>query len=457
MAHRKTSSMATTVNVDALRDRARALEALIIAEVGAFKVSGKLAIRRQEYLIRPDFNLWYSVDPTLMNFEMATTEEDDWHWKDLESFLESQILEHEVCSQVTQVLQDGGRDTHLVRAFASRIAYDAALKETPELEQHIATLLRDATDSPLEYRARLWLTGITLDEDVVDVSDSLSFRRPTREDLQERVRAEAVPYAHAGFLGRIHFSCIADCKVSGRRPVELQRHIDQLITALRLFRLGSVSAARYDYHAESFSAFASGSFGGHEGVPRLAYTLSTSDRQKLLAALQVLMPVLPSSYELPEIKPNFLSTALGWYAESLLARGPTEGTIAWAVACLEALFLGDNPSTELSFRLTQRVIALLRCFGWAPLDMQRALKKSYEVRSKHVHGAISRKRSHEELGDLYRSIAQYARVSCLIWAQLLTERKRSDVLATLEGALIDDTANIRLQQWCKKVDFAQKP
>lgn len=199
MAHRKTSSMATTVNVDALRDRARALEALIIAEVGAFKVSGKLAIRRQEYLIRPDFNLWYSVDPTLMNFEMATTEEDDWHWKDLESFLESQILEHEVCSQVTQVLQDGGRDTHLVRAFASRIAYDAALKETPELEQHIATLLRDATDSPLEYRARLWLTGITLDEDVVDVSDSLSFRRPTREDLQERVRAEAVPYAHAGF------------------------------------------------------------------------------------------------------------------------------------------------------------------------------------------------------------------------------------------------------------------
>lgn len=82
------------------------------------------------------------------------------------------------------------------------------------------------------------------------------------------------------------------------------------------------------------------------------------------------MPLVPSTYRIPETEPNFLSTALGWYKDSLLTEGPIEGTVAWAVACLEALFLGDNPSTEISYHLTQRVIALLRCFGWAPLEVR---------------------------------------------------------------------------------------
>jgi hypothetical protein len=169
------------------------------------------------------------------------------------------------------------------------------------------------------------------------------------------------------------------------------------------------------------------------------------------------MPLLPSIYDLPEAKPDFLSTALHWYSQSLLVGGPVEGTVASAVACLEALFLGDNPGTELCYRLTHRMVALLRCFGWAPLEIRSVLRAAYDVRSRHVHGAVSKKLSHEKLSALHRNIAEYARVSCLVWTQILSDRKRNEVLATLEEALIDEAASQRLLQWCDKVDFARRP
>jgi hypothetical protein len=451
------AGMTAPVDAQKLQGALRALGEHVIACVRAFRASGRLAIRRQQYVVRPDFTLWYSVDPTVLNFEIGTAEEDVWDWKDLEAFLANHIATHPAHANVIQILQDSAGDVNLVPRFASRVAYDAALNSGPELDQHIAAMLRDATGSPHKYHVRVWLTGITLSEGVVQVSDSLSLRRPTREDLQERVRVEDVQSAHAGLPGRVFFSCIADCEISARQPAECQRFVDRLITTLRLFRLGSVSAARYDYRAESFSLFASASFGGGQRAPRLAYTLSPDDRPRLLSALRVLMPLLPSIYDVPEAKPNFLSTALDWYSQSLLAGGPVEGTVAWAVACLEALFLGDNPGTELSYRLAHRVIALLRCFGWAPLEIRNVLRAAYDVRSRHVHGAVPKKLSQEELGTLHRNLAEYARASCLVWPQILLDKRRNDLLATLEESLIDDAARLRLQQWCNKVDFVRTP
>jgi hypothetical protein len=86
------------------------------------------------------------------------------------------------------------------------------------------------------------------------------------------------------------------------------------------------------------------------------------------------------------------------------------------------------------------------------------LKTAYDVRSKHLHGAVSKKKlPHEELEVLHREIAEYARVSCLVWTQILTKSTRKEVLAILEEALIDDGADMRLRQWCNRVDFARKP
>lgn len=201
--------------------------------------------------------------------------------------------------------------------------------------------------------------------------------------------------------------------------------------------------------------FASGSFGAPQRAPRLAYTLSKDDGPRLARALEILMPMLPSVFDIPQAAPNFMSAALDWYRESLFAQGPVEATVAWAVACLEALFLGDNPNTEISFRLAQRVIALLRCLGWNPLEVQALLKVAYDVRSKYVHGAVPKKLPHDKLQTLHREVAECARVSCAAWIQM-ADKNRKEVLKTLENALIDSDTGARLQQWCDKIELARR-
>jgi len=239
--------------------------------------------------------------------------------------------------------------------------------------------------------------------------------------------------------------------------MDRQIYVDRLINALRLYRLGSVSTPRYETAVESFSQFAGGTFGSRPRVARLGYELSPADATTLDQAIKILVPILPSSYELPKEKPNFLSTALQWYGEALLAGGPVEGTVAWAVACLEALFLGDNPPAELTYRLAQRVAALLGCFGWASLEIRESVREAYDVRSRYVHGAVSKKLSHEALTALFRKVAEYARVSCLVWIQLQRAQERNEVLKVLDEAMVDDDARVRLKGWCYRIDLARKP
>ena len=449
------SGMTTTTESDEFREALRALGESVIAWASALRASGGVDVRRQKYITRPDPTFWYTVDPTMMNIEAEETEEDEWDWKGIDSFLSERIVTSETYGNVIRRLEDSSQKADLVRRFAYRMAYKAGLGLFVDQDRSIDTLLRDLAESPRKYVAKLWLTGVTPTESAIRISDTLSVQAATKQDLQQKVTIEAAHHGHTGFHGRIFFSCIAVCEVMARLPYEVQQYVDRLATALCLFRLGSISVPRYDISADSFSMFAGGSFGALQRATRFSYTLSKDDGPRLAQALEILMPMLPSVFEVPQARPNFLSAALDWYRESLFAQGPIEATVAWAVACLEALFLGDNPNTEISYRLAQRVIALLRCLGWNPLEVQALLKDAYDMRSKYVHGAVPKKLPQDKLQALHREVAECARVSCLAWIQM-ADKNRKEILKTLENALIDPDTSAQLQRWCDQIEMARR-
>jgi hypothetical protein len=71
-----------------------------------------------------------------------------------------------------------------------------------------------------------------------------------------------------------------------------------------------------------------------------------------------MIPLMPSRYEIPNRPPDYLKCHLSAdqqgfrrpsrYNKALLDAVPIEGSVAWSIANLEALFLGDNPTTEIS-------------------------------------------------------------------------------------------------------------
>jgi hypothetical protein len=88
--------------------------------------------------------------------------------------------------------------------------------------------------------------------------------------------------------------------------------------------------------------------------------------------------------------------------------------------------------------------------------MRDTLKVAYDVRSKYLHGAVSKKLPYDKLLALFRLVAEYARVSCLIWTQAHAVGKHNDFSKMLEEALIDHDAHARLQEWCNGIGFAKK-
>jgi hypothetical protein len=441
---------------DQLMDLLSALAIRIEQEVSIWKESSRILLHHQLYVLRPDFSLLYTVNPMMRNFDVEEVQENTWDLGNLDQFIEEAIkLSPEYIEVLHKIEQTG-----LVEAFIRHSAYRLGTEQANfDLNASVQILVNELNGKPSAYYSKVYLTGLTLAEPSLSVSDSVLFRQPTREDVQEKIRAEAVHFAHFFHTSQVRFSCIAEVKTFGTQPLHLQQYLDRVIAALQLFNLGSVSSPQYDYRSDSFLAIGYGRMGMSPRTERTTYSLASKDVPRLDQFLTRLVPLLPSGYDVPEKDPDFFSTALQWYGECLLGAGPLQGAIASAVACLEALYLGDNPATEITFRLVNRVASLLGAFGWPALEVRQSLIAAYDVRSKYVHGAsVSKKKlTHEALTRLFRETANYARVSCIIWLQLKQLHDRKEMLNLVERALIDESSRREMDRRSNRVYFARMP
>jgi hypothetical protein len=226
---------------------------------------------------------------------------------------------------------------------------------------------------------------------------------------------------------------------------------DQLVKALNLFRLGSVQALRHEGKSLAFKNW--NVFGGSPSRPgNFSYTLRVQDGSELQEFLQKVPESLPSGYERPQQEEDFFTTAMGWYEHVLFLRGPDKAGVAWAVACLEALYLGDDPTNELNYRLGLRLATLLRCFGFPALLVKKNLRDAYMIRSKYVHGARPPKNFlPETMKSLVRTMADYARVSLLMWRTIRDRKGREIFLDLIEDAILDRDRARELQAKCDAV------
>jgi hypothetical protein len=95
------------------------------------------------------------------------------------------------------------------------------------------------------------------------------------------------------------------------------------------------------------------------------------------------------------------------------------------------------------------------------LDIRKNLKAAYGVRSTYVHGAVPSKRgspTHEELVQIFRSTADYARLACLIIVQMTKINGKNNLvlLKALDDAMIDDIVRDQLDDWCGAVALGRQ-
>jgi Apea-like HEPN len=449
-------------DVDALPLTLRRFAKQVLGDAGEWRDSNKLTKVRRGFFIRPNLSLQYTLDPGMVHKgQTMHIEGEEWDWKGLEALWEERIRLSAACLAVRDLLSADGRAESMLKLFSHRLVVDGlGASAAPGIDKYVEILIRDVKGEPRNSHALLWLNGIEVPDEPIAVSDELTFRRPKPEDLLERVHDDAIHYAHA-IQPQIRFSCIAELQGSVSDPGELQRRAERIVSALRLFRVGSVWGARIDFSVESFSIFGHGSslFAPHINA-RISYALSQTDVPALKRFLKVVTPLVPTPGLSTTEEPHFLSSAFAWYSDALLSTGPNERGIASAVACLEALFLSDNPQSEITYRLVRRVAALLGMCGWPATEARKQLTDAYDVRSRYVHGSVpnpKKKLTHDQLFQLFRTTAESARIAFLIMAQLTEWEKlnHNGMIGAIEDSLIDDAHRTKLIERCKLIEFGR--
>ncbi len=388
--------------------------------------------------------------------------EDEWHWRDQFRFLDKVVKQlpayGEVLAAISGEFPQRGAPEFVVTRFAQLVAAEAgtsrngALSDEQIIEQVVA-LLDDLNRNAIRWNANVWLNGIWLRDETVAIDERTVLRRPRADDLEERVDIERALW---GMRDRRSFdglpSAILEFHLKTIDGGAVQRHVAQLLDALRLFRVGCVAYIRLALSNRSIERVAGVFSPGSIAAQDQKYPIAAADSASLGAYVARLLPALPvdpayATTAATEVTP--IGVALVRYRDGLLQLVTAEARIASVMSCLEALYQKAQERTELTHRLSQRVAALMRSYGYQPIKVYREIGEAYDVRSTFIHGSAIPREKYARCSELLKAVLEYARVSMNVFVQLPSDTDREGFVSQLDNSLLEPKAAQRIEELLK--------
>ncbi len=223
------------------------LATAIRAAVMERKESGAIPTFRQVRVRRRNFNLKYDEDPGFANIPRERIEEDIWDWRNRAGFEVSVIKESE---EYKSLVSELGSKAHLADEFASYMTHASfnGLVDA-ELLQRVTAVGRELETQPLHVKVTGFFNGLSISESPLRISDEFVLRKPTPDDVTESIVLDD----YGGFpipLGETHFRVVGEFVCDEVDTGAAQRQFLRTVEALRLFRVGGVSADRYEMRSE---------------------------------------------------------------------------------------------------------------------------------------------------------------------------------------------------------------
>jgi|GEM_PF-1038499 len=334
-----------------------------------------------------------------------------------------------------------------VRALVSKAVEEPITDEV--ILEHVLHFTRDIEVLPTEWKVTAWLDGVWLREDQsIQIEDNTMLRRPAPLDLEMEYTIN-VPTVSSLFMGtpaRGMPSAVLEMQVICKDQNAAKQQVDQTVTILRLFKLGSISYSLVRYSPKSVLRPTMAAYTSSVVDALYKYGVSKDVELALRDFVRVMKPLLPADTWEAARSTDPLSIALSRYIDALVKPSSVESRITSAITCLEALFLKPQERGELSLRLSLRVAALLRYFGFKPLEVRSKVSLAYNIRSAFVHGSATKEKAKLSAVELCGLLLEYSRVSLQIFYQLKHRLPKERLIDKLDHSLIDRVAYIDLKE-----------
>jgi hypothetical protein len=415
----------------------------VIDKVNEYRKKGALIQTKTLYVKPKVENFVYKEGGASYTTSFEHVEKEEWHWKDQFDFLQDVIKKFpeypECAAEISKKYKIAEKQAEFwLSRFIQLLAQRAVEPISEEdIVDQITTFISDLEKSPIDWKIKVWLDGIWAEEEKYELENGMVLRQPGLSDIEVEQPFDMLPVYHVPGLPEVS-SSIMELAFRGRENAEAQREVDLILDTLRLFRLGSVSAARTEMSPKSFTNFGGMFFSTSRVAIHYKYKFGSGDKENFVNLMKKIEGSLPRPLDaVGDV--DSISIAFQRYKDALLQSVTVESQITSVITCLEALYLKADERMELSHRLGQRVSALLRFHGFIPLEVYNDVRQAYDIRSTFIHGSQIGKEKQQSAQKLCKEIMEYARVSLLIFFQL-KDLEKDKMINRLDNSLLDENA-----------------
>jgi len=297
----------------------------------------------------------------------------------------------------------------------------------------IATFKSELNSAPLEYHITAFLNGVNLKVESIALDSGVLLRKPKPMDFEYQHELLSPMWRESSPIS----NAILELKMRAANDLQVREKIEQVITLLRLFRLGAVYSNR-QIESRKTVMWPGGTVERSSGRifgSTYTYTIDETSEillKKFVERFEALIPLKVTDKRLAS-----LHVALSRYNNALLEPVETERKLMTAVMGLEALYVLRSERGETSFRLSLRVAKLLGLLGCDPLEVRKVIEESYTIRSKVGHGSIVSNKARTKVNELLNKVLEYLRKSIIFFTLGSKIMGKGDWVTLINKSMID--------------------
>jgi hypothetical protein len=387
-------------------------------------------------------------------FENITIEELDWRdLIDKEKFFYESEPYKKTLDKLSESFNNVTRDqlNYYLSRLINRLIFEIVNGSTDERIEEIAiSFTRDLEGTPNYWNPLVWLTGIWMQDEEIEINKNLIFRIPKEEDIAKKYDLSIFPPItyYFGRLQHMNPMSIMELSIKGKGQPEIHFELQKLMVLLRLYKIGSVQILKTEWKTDSIINFGGTTTSGIDYFSPYKYPLSKEDSARLKKFLDIIGPLIPKeSYESRSSTENtdFSVIAIQRYMDAILKSEINESRLTFAIMSLESIYLKEMERDELEHRLSQRLAKLLGFCNFNKLEVYNTLMRSYGIRSSFVHGSPISQDRINEARKLLEKVLEYDRLSILIFLQLKNEKKKDALLSLIDNSLLEEKSNSKLE------------
>jgi hypothetical protein len=313
-------------------------------------------------------------------------------------------------------------------------------------EQYVSPFIHELASGAILWRLSVWLANIRVESELLRVNETYTLRPPEAADFNFEVPSDALlGYLISPRSPLEHPDAVLE--VSMRSESAPDHDVWRFVSALCLFRLGSVSIRKIAYRAETLLSGRNGeSWLAKQPQRPLSFTLSSTDQEPLAEFIRQVAHLLPPKPLGQHSEP--LWNGLKFYFRSLIDATDDEERVAQAVATIEGVL--TDQASEVTRRVSQRAAILLQFGGCDAVRVEKDLRDAYGIRSAFAHGRELKARERRSLPALRQRVMDYARLVVVKDLELRylhqPPLERQALGESLDRSLIDLDERERLRQ-----------